>query len=728
MNRTELLQNIQENITDNDNGLITAQVMRDVLGNIVNEDIALGLGDAADMPISQKAVTDLYNQGYKLVGTATPSTTPMEITAKDKVFYIAVEEGDYANYGVGYVTDVSIIRSDNARWKKEVIGGNFSLIKKVNYTFVGSESLPIGNEIKIGSLLCSLNGTASLLFYHVDSSGTTTNVQRLSPNSSLVITAEVNRVQRGGAGSMDVIINNIPNGVLDGSQIRDNSIPGVKLQEQYASLPIDLEDTSFYITKAISKNWYNPETSLTDNRQYININDGTVGTGYGKGVTDFIPMSTQGMTISKTTESGSIIGAALYDKNKQFISGSGVKWGKSMQYVEGAAYVRFSLPTDTTDLMVNEGLVSLPYEPFIGYKAYIAPSAIPQEFNADNLSKAVQPAISATGKDGVSLSQASLAANTKLRIDSYPIYVKKTGTVVGYFTFEGVFSGDVYVGFDGGVQGEYSANPGFFARVTDTEVIIEHKYANDGWGRRKNHELTFEKFIMLTYNRDNQGNVHIVLSTLGGQYVCTFTTIPALETHHRPFIQTTSMNITDVKLSAYNEDFRKPIWVIGDSYTWLANDTKRWTYVLQEEYGINQFLLQGKSGGTSSQLLDDLILSFNFGTPKYLIWCLGMNDSSLDIWLTTFNVLKNICANKGIELVLSTIPTTPTQDKEDITDYVRNSGYRYIDFYKAVGTNSSGAWYDGCLDDDNVHPTPKGSKALAARVLVDLPEIINFDE
>jgi lysophospholipase L1-like esterase len=58
--------------------------------------------------------------------------------------------------------------------------------------------------------------------------------------------------------------------------------------------------------------------------------------------------------------------------------------------------------------------------------------------------------------------------------------------------------------------------------------------------------------------------------------------------------------------------------------------------------------------------------------------------------------------------------------------YVTNSGHRYIDFAKAVGGESVGSgWYSGFLSADNVHPTVDGAKALANRLFLDFPEILN---
>lgn len=83
-----------------------------------------GLGDSTEKAMSQAAVTNLYNQGYKLVGTATPSTIPVTLTGDEKVFYIATVEGDYSNFGLGNISELSLIKLDNGSWSVEGLGVN----------------------------------------------------------------------------------------------------------------------------------------------------------------------------------------------------------------------------------------------------------------------------------------------------------------------------------------------------------------------------------------------------------------------------------------------------------------------------------------------------------------------------------------------------------------------------------------------------------------------------
>lgn len=79
---------------------------------------------------------DYLNKGYIYVGSATPSTTPIEITAEDKVFYIAVKAGDYPNFGQLGITELTILKSEEGRWLKEGLGVALDVDEKLtNYIF-----------------------------------------------------------------------------------------------------------------------------------------------------------------------------------------------------------------------------------------------------------------------------------------------------------------------------------------------------------------------------------------------------------------------------------------------------------------------------------------------------------------------------------------------------------------------------------------------------------------
>jgi hypothetical protein len=186
--------------------------------------------------------------------------------------------------------------------------------------------------------------------------------------------------------------------------------------------------------------------------------------------------------------------------------------------------------------------------------------------------------------------------------------------------------------------------------------------------------------------------------------------------------------MTDVSLSYSIGDLNADVWVFGDSYTSLG-DPNRWTHKLMD-YGYKNLLMSGFSGATSADQIKSFRNLISIGKPKYLVWALGMNDSDTDAavntsWKESFDEVSAWCNLNKIQFVACTIPNTPRVRNVEKNEIVRLSGYRYVDFAKAVNAEEVGStWYPGMLSTDNVHPIELGAKALANRFLVDVPEVM----
>ena len=189
--------------------------------------------------------------------------------------------------------------------------------------------------------------------------------------------------------------------------------------------------------------------------------------------------------------------------------------------------------------------------------------------------------------------------------------------------------------------------------------------------------------------------------------------------------------LNNVILSASSNYFDKDVWIFGDSYTSIESST-RWANQVLFNLEYKNFMICGLSGGLSAQLYADLEKCLQYGTPKEIIWLLGMNNGDLadapnPSWLENLENVENICKDKGIELVLSTIPCTnqSTNDNSFKNELIKSRGYRYINFAKAVGAEIKGSsWYEGMKEPDpGIHPSALGAKVLAAQILADCPEL-----
>ena len=197
------------------------------------------------------------------------------------------------------------------------------------------------------------------------------------------------------------------------------------------------------------------------------------------------------------------------------------------------------------------------------------------------------------------------------------------------------------------------------------------------------------------------------------------------------YAQSIGSVLTDAKLAWTCIDFDKEIWIFGDSYA--ASYTDKWTkYMFSYGYYKN-CLFDAYPGEDSLKSYESLMHLLSLAKPKVIVWTLGMNDGgdgvsspSVD-WGNVQTQLRSLCNDRGIQLVLATVPTVPTVNNEQKNNNVRSSGYRYIDFAKAVDANASGEWFSGMLSEDGVHPTDAGAKALFGRVVLDLPESMISD-
>lgn len=194
-----------------------------------------------------------------------------------------------------------------------------------------------------------------------------------------------------------------------------------------------------------------------------------------------------------------------------------------------------------------------------------------------------------------------------------------------------------------------------------------------------------------------------------------------------PSIVSTGSSLTDCRFSWTSRNAEKPIWLFGDSYfSWYP---QRWTYYAAQDGNLEGCLLNGFAGQNSASAITSLYNLLSVYRPKTIVWCLGMNDgdtaSAVNAsWKTNYEKVLAMSKDYGFELVLYTVPTTPTINNNFKNEIIRSSGLRYIEADKAVRIDSSGNWVAGALSDDNVHPTELGAKILYYRILADFPEIM----
>lgn len=174
-------------------------------------------------------------------------------------------------------------------------------------------------------------------------------------------------------------------------------------------------------------------------------------------------------------------------------------------------------------------------------------------------------------------------------------------------------------------------------------------------------------------------------------------------------------------------------WLFGDSFFSLTSE-ESWTKYLIDD-GYTNFVLIAWSGAGCSAQITCLQNLLTVAKPATVVWCVGMNNTDKDAvnatWYAAYEKLKAICRDNNITLILSTLPNAFRSIgglSSSMHDYkneiIRTSGYRYIDFSKAVGADNEGMWYQGLKKNADVHPTKEGAKVLYHRAICDAPELM----
>lgn len=264
--------------------------------------------------------------------------------------------------------------------------------------------------------------------------------------------------------------------------------------------------------------------------------------------------------------------------------------------------------------------------------------------------------------------------------------------------------------------------------ITNTEVMI--KTYNNTVLKSEAHGLTISDFIYVCIEKDDKTNAKVTIMSKSGTYALQ-TTAGTYYGVNGAIKASTTSELTNATLKYIAKDLSKDTWLFGDSYITLNDNGKYMTQLVNMGFA-DKICSCGYGGAASVNIMFDFRNLTAIAKPKRIVWALGMNDKDGDNsvnanWNAFYNEVRTYCDSNGIELILATIPNTPSVSTANSykNEIVRASGYRYIDFAKAVNAESdNSSWFDGMLSSDNVHPTELGAKVLASRFLMDVPEII----
>ncbi len=236
------------------------------------------------------------------------------------------------------------------------------------------------------------------------------------------------------------------------------------------------------------------------------------------------------------------------------------------------------------------------------------------------------------------------------------------------------------------------------------------------------HGLTISEYLSAEIRVDYSAQMILEIKTDGGKFK---KAIPWDVRYGTLFVKSIGENtLTNCSLSYSCYGLEKDTYIYGNSYLGLYKD--KWTKYLIENNHKN-IMLNGYSGRASAEALKSLKVDLQYGTPKRIIWAMGMNDGDKGAvnarWKASVEEVMAICKERQIELILCTIPNIPSVDNTFKNAYVEESGYRFVDFASSVGAHNGTTWHEGTLSADNVHPAEQGAMQMYAQAIADVPEL-----
>lgn len=454
--------------------------------------------------------------------------------------------------------------------------------------------------------------------------------------------------------------------------------------------------------------------SMTVGEQVATSNGAFVeGEGYARST--YIPIKAGTVNIgvqSNSTLPTVFVHAAFYDANKNFVSGA-TYTGYTVQTENDLRYQTLTAPQDgfvAYDVYSGNAVLPMYVSQIASPIGYVEPSettmyinpAMIQGGNTDIMESMTY------GKTPGTAKKSTFSDGETMKVETNSIM---KNNVISFYAKVTSFN-EILIGHGTGDYGKY-------IKVDNTNIT----YMSNGAaiGSPVAHGLTISDYISVIIKIAYTGATTVIVNTLGG-----------IKTHNGGtwtgrrgdiFATNNGSALTNAELIWNCDDYKMALWAFGDSY-FTINATDRWTFYPVVSWGYDTMLMNAYPGEASENAYNDLIAALKHGTPKYLLWCLGMNDHDTtavnSTWLEAVEAIEVICQQKGIELILATIPdvTNPSYNNTYKNAWVRSSGHRYVDFAGAVDGVS------GWLSDDGVHPTALGARLLAVAAIKGCPEIL----
>lgn len=468
---------------------------------------------------------------------------------------------------------------------------------------------------------------------------------------------------------------------------------------------INYLDESKLVSGYVSANGNVSSDSTRSYLPFLPVNPGDVIRSYKRETTENLLLVVDGYS--------AMYKVCAYNSNKEVVASAGTDSAAySYTVPDGISFITVSI---YNRLKNNLGMLTINYEAdyYIPYGGWYTAKS---EFLQDAFTEmTAQPKIS----KGFVKVTGNLASGESLTI---PKTTAKTNQRYSFSADITQFSEIIIGNHKNGANGSW-------LRITSTNADVTLQYQNDATTYQHTHGLTITSFIKVEIVSAKDANsCDIFIVTDSGSYKIEDSAWYGYGNGDY-FAESVGSTLTNCSFTFGCSGFRNNLWIFGDSYI-TYNSEARWVYYAKTAGWMDNFMLAGYPGEAPRegiQCIDNAIR--NYGRPMYCVYALGMNgdaDSGETVNSNYMAYMKQfllLCKQFNVTPILCTIPTVPTLYHEPRNAWIRNSGYRYIDFAKAVGAQANGTWYTGMLSDDGVHPTVLGAKALFMQAVADCPEI-----
>ena len=286
-----------------------------------------------------------------------------------------------------------------------------------------------------------------------------------------------------------------------------------------------------------------------------------------------------------------------------------------------------------------------------------------------------------------------------------------------------------HVGTMGKIAIGYKAFSGEPVKIVEVDATKVYYLATttDFTGEAE-HGLSITEDLRIRIVSETDNTLKGIYISSGGQEYSIENTAYSPEMKGSPCLISTGASMTNCAFSWIPRNIDKPIWVFGDS--WVSIYNTRWPYYMIQNGYDKSWFLNGFAGEKAEEGLRALKSLLEIRKPDYLVWLYGMNNGDTgsvvnSTWKSVYDEVVEICGKYKINLILYTVPNTPTIKNNYKNAIVVESGYRYIDGVSAVGDDGNGNWFTGYeqSESDHIHTSASGAKALFNRIIADFPEI-----